>query len=377
MWGAYVHVPWCRARCPYCAFAVEPLRGEPPWRPFVDRVLRELDQRRSAFPGRPQTAFFGGGTPSRLPPRALGRVIAALAPAGEVTAEVNPEDLDEAWVAGALAAGVTRLSLGVQSFDPAVAGRLGRAHTRRRAAAAIALVRASGVPTFSIDLIFAVPGQTLAQLDADLDHVVGEGVPHVSVYGLTIEDGTRFARARARGALPAGDDDAWRAMYDRLVARLHGAGVERYEVSNFARPGHRSAHNRLYWTDAPYLGLGPSAHGYAPDGARWANVRALADYLAAADPTETAERPDARTRATDLVVSSIRAVEGLDEGHLTARTGLAFDAREVGRLIHAGLVSRDGGRLALTELGFPVCDGVAARLVDALVDAAPAAVVAQ
>jgi oxygen-independent coproporphyrinogen-3 oxidase len=309
--------------------------------------------------------FFGGGTPSRLPPRALGEIVAALdpVPGAEITAEVNPEDLDEAWVEGALTAGIDRVSLGVQSFDPAIAGRLGRAHTRKAADRALELARA--FRSRSVDLIFAVPGQAVDQLDADLDRVLAAEVPHVSIYGLTFEPGTRFERARARGRLAPVEDEAWRVMYDRLVDRLDRAGVRRYEVSNFARDGHRSAHNRLYWTDAPYLGLGPSAHGYAPDGARWVN-HDLDRYLVEADPTASSERPDPEARATDLVVSALRSVEGLDRARLASTTGLQVERGVVRSLVAAGLVREDGARLALTDAGFPLCDAVAARLVDGL-----------
>lgn len=361
-WGVYVHVPWCRVRCPYCAFYVVPDRGAPEWRPFVDRILGERDLR--AFPGRPSTLSFGGGTPSRLPPDALAVLVAGLAPTGEVSSEANPEDVTPEWLTGALAAGIDRLSLGVQSFDPAVAGRLGRLHTAREADEVCRRVAASGVRSWSVDLIFAVPGQTLADLDADLDRVLDLGAPHVSVYGLTVEDGTPFAKIGLRPA----DDDQWRAMYDRIVARLSAAGIERYEVSNFAREGHRSAHNRLYWSDAPYLGLGPSAHGYAPDGERWVNVPDLGRYLREADPTAHRERPEREQAAADYVVGALRAVEGLDLGRMRARWGLEPDPEVVARLERGGLVRAHRDRVALTDQGFPVCDAVQAALTGSWVD---------
>lgn len=362
--GAYVHVPWCRARCPYCAFAVVPGREAPDWEPFVARVLAEREAWRGSFPGRPATVYFGGGTPSRLPSEAFAALIAGLAPVSgaEITAEANPEDVDEAWLAGVVAAGVNRLSLGVQSFVPAVARWLGRGHTQRRAAEVIERVRAAGVRSFSIDLIFAVPGQTEADLDEDLAQVIHHEVPHVSLYGLTFEEGTRHGRREARGKVAAVDDEIWRARYDHLVARLQAAGLERYEVSNFARPGHRAAHNRLYWSDAPYLGLGPSAHGYLPDGERYVNRADLAEWLVAADPVASRERPSPEARFTDLVVSTLRAVEGLDLAHAARTTGLAPRPEVVQGLVRAGLVAESGGRLVLTEAGFPLCDGIVARL---------------
>ncbi|MEQ1502586.1 MAG: radical SAM family heme chaperone HemW [Myxococcota bacterium] len=358
--GVYVHVPWCRARCPYCAFAVVPGEAPPDWPPFVARVLAEYDQRR--FPGRPTTAYLGGGTPSRLPPEAIAALVAAIDASGEVTAEVNPEDLTDDWLAGAVAAGVNRVSLGVQSLTDPIARRLGRGHTSKLAEAAIDRVARSPLRTWSLDLMFAVPGQTLRDLDDDLDRVIAAGAPHVSVYGLTFEPGTRFESARARGKLVPLDDDGWRAMYDRLVERLAAAGIHRYEVSNFARDGHRSAHNRLYWTDRPYVGLGPSAHGYAPDGQRWVNVAELDPYLVLDDPTASRETPSPAARATDRLVSGLRSIDGID----LDRLGVPIDPRVIEVLVRNGLVTRTGDHLALTDAGFPVCDGIVARLVDAL-----------
>ncbi|MEZ4236141.1 MAG: coproporphyrinogen-III oxidase family protein [Myxococcota bacterium] len=363
--GVYVHVPWCRARCPYCAFAVVPGAAPPDWRPYVAKVLAEAASWAPAFPGRGATLYLGGGTPSRLPVAAIAALVAGLG-AGwdEVTVECNPEDAAPAWLDGVVAAGVTRISLGVQSTVPAVARRLGRGHTQAHAAASMARVAASGVRSWSADLMFAVPGQALGDLDRDLDALLEAGVPHVSLYGLTFEPGTRFdaARQRARGGVTPVDDDLWRAMYDRIVERLHGAGIRRYEVSNFARPGHEARHNAGYWADRPYLGLGPSAHGYAPDGTRWVNRADLADWLAADDPTASRERPDPWTRAVDRLVSGVRAAAGLELGAL----GVPVDDREVERLVTLGAIVRTGDRIALTDAGFPICDAVVGRLVDAL-----------
>jgi oxygen-independent coproporphyrinogen-3 oxidase len=367
-WGIYVHVPWCRRRCPYCAFYVEVDRGIPA-DAFADAVIAEHSAQSPAFTalGPPQTVFFGGGTPSRMPGSALARMIAAFAPASaaEITAETNPEDADDAWLAAARAAGITRISLGIQTFDAGFARMLNRACSVGEARATLARVAAAGFESWSVDLIFGLPGQTLAQLDADLDAILASGAPHVSLYGLTIEPGTPFERAAERGQLVPADPDLWRDMYDRVVERLAAAGIDRYEVSNFARAGHRSRHNRLYWTDAPYLGLGPSAHGYAPDGHRTKNAADVARYLDG-DPSPAEELPDAMAAAADLVVSALRCVEGLDRAHLARRHGVHLDDRIVRGLIRGGVLREDGERIALTDAGFPVADGVTGRVVDAL-----------
>lgn len=371
----YVHVPWCRARCPYCAFAVEPGQAPPDWPPFVARVLSERAARVDAFDpaGKPVSVYLGGGTPSRLPAEAVAALIRGIepAPGAEITIEVNPEDVRPGWLDAVVDAGVDRVSLGVQSTIAEVARRLGRGHTQARAADAMTAVSRAGLRSWSADLMFGAPDQTLDALDRDLDALVAAGAPHVSVYGLTIEPGTRFASAleAGRAAVAPADDDLWRQMYDRIVDRLGAAGLERYEVSNFARPGHASLHNRGYWSDRPYLGLGPSAHGYAPDGARWVNQAALADYLASDDPTASSERPSDRARATDALVSGMRAVEGVDLDRLRARTGLGPDPAVVARLVAGGAVEARGARLALTHAGFPIADAVIRRLVDGLAEA--------
>jgi oxygen-independent coproporphyrinogen-3 oxidase len=342
---------------------VVPGEAPPDADPFVRKVLQDR-ARESAFVGRPLPLAFGGGTPSRLPPDDLGRLVAALGPTGETSLEANPEDVTPDWLDGVLAAGVDRISLGVQSLRSHVARRLGRAHTVTQARAAMALLARSAARTWSVDLIFAVPGQTVADLGHDLDDVLDAGAPHVSVYGLTIEDGTRFATATARGRMPSVDDASWREMYDLLVGRLRAAGLERYEVSNFARPGHRSVHNGLYWSDRPYLGLGPSAHSYAPDGERWVEAADLAAWLGGDAPAR--ERPSPVVAATDLRVSGLRSVDGLALAALETRTGCTIDPEVVARLVGGGLLRPDPGHLALTDAGFPLCDGIVARLAASL-----------
>jgi oxygen-independent coproporphyrinogen-3 oxidase len=364
MHGVYVHVPWCKRRCPYCAFYVEVDRGTP-WGPFVDRVLAEHTMRAPEFGDTAATVFLGGGTPSRMPGDALRRLLDGLprAAGAEVTAETNPEDATPEWLEAALEAGVNRLSLGVQTLDPKFAHLLNRAATVREAAETLDRVGRAGFRSWSVDLIFGLPGQTLADVEADLERLLAYGPPHVSLYGLTIEPGTPFERASFE---PAGED-LWREMYDTIVARLKAVGIERYEVSNFARPGHSSAHNRLYWTDQPYMGLGPSAHGYAPDGRRWKNVADVGRYLAVADPTEESELPTGDARAMDLLVSALRGVDGVDRAHLSRTTGRRIAAEVVESLRRAGVLRVDGERIALTDAGFPLADGISARLADALV----------
>ncbi len=367
-WGCYVHVPWCRAQCPYCGFYIVPGERALAWEPFVDRVLAEHRARAPAFAGDAHTVYLGGGTPSRLPPEALARLLTNLptVPGAERSCEANPEDLTDAWLQGAIEAGIGRISLGVQTFVPHVARRLGRAHTSAQATDAARRLARAPLRSWSIDLIFAVPGQTLDDLRSDLDTILSLGAPHVSIYGLTVEPGTPFASARRRGRLPDVDPDLWRDMYDQIVSVLGGAGLQRYEISSFARAGHRCDHNALYWADRPYMGLGPGAHGYAPDGTRWHNTPDLRGYLAADTAPGRIEHPSGEVAAMDLLVAGLRGIDGVTLSRLEARTGHRPDPRIVEILIEGGLLIPDPARLALTSRGFPLADAVVDRLVRAL-----------
>ncbi len=365
-YGIYVHVPWCRGICPYCGFFVR-RADDAPYAAYVDAVLREHARRLPTFGAQPHTLYLGGGTPSRLPLAELQRLVANLPDVSHITVEANPEDIDRVWLSGILDVGVSRVSLGVQTTDTALARRLGRGHTAQVAHRAMAMVADSGLASWSADLIFGVPDQTLQQLDADLTALLDAGAPHISLYGLTIEPGTPFERATVAGRLTPLPDDLWRQMYEHLVSRLRAAGLHRYEVSNFARPGHQSAHNRLYWTDAPYMGLGPSAHGYDPTGARYENVRDVDAYLAQADPTGTSETPTGEQRAVDMLISMMRVPDGVPIGLLARRTGFVVRPSVVAALQEAGLLERTDGVLALSDSGFPVSDGVIARLATALI----------
>jgi len=340
-----------------------------PWDAFVDRVLLEHEQRRTAFAGQPRSVYLGGGTPSRMPPDLLPRLVSGLRPraGAEVTAEANPEDVTGDWLERAMEAGVNRVSLGLQTFDPRFARLLNRMSTVQQARETALRVAAAGLRSWSVDIVFALPGQGVEDLAVDLEAILEVEPPHVSLYGLTFEPGTPFERALQRGRFTPVDEEVWREMYLQIVAGLERAGLFRYEVSNFARPGHESVHNLLYWTDGPYLGLGPSAHGYAPDGTRWVNVRDVGHYLRQDDPTDTVEVPTPEQQALDLLVAVLRGRSGLDLDHLARRTGHTVPDAVIDALVARSLLVRQGTRIALSDAGFPVADAVirhlAARLV--------------
>jgi oxygen-independent coproporphyrinogen-3 oxidase len=331
----------------------------------VDRVLREYQQRSAMLGTTPTTLFLGGGTPSRLPADLLAPLLGGLGPwvaQAEVSAEVNPEDATTPWLEAALAAGINRVSLGVQTFDPQRAKLLGRAHTSPMAVDALRRIASTGFASWSADLMFAVPDQTLADLDSDLDQLLALDPPHVSLYGLTFEPSTPFEARRQAGKMTPLADGLWRDMYDHLVARLEAAGLTRYEVSNFGRPGHASAHNQHYWRGSPYLGLGPGAHGLASSGLRWVNLADPAAWMASEDPTAHQEQPSPREASMDLLLSGMRCVVGVDLNALAC----ALDGAVLDRLQEQGLLQRFEGRIALTHHAFPIADAVVIRLVEAL-----------
>ncbi len=360
MYGVYVHIPWCRIRCPYCAFNVD-ARRDIPHAAYTAALLRHWGRESGHFPGAPETVYFGGGTPSIANPDDIATVIRALAPAGEVTLEANPGGVDRERLAAFRDAGVTRLSLGVQSFTPHVAARLGRGHGVRENHAIVEDAAGAGFAAFSFDLIFGVPSQTLQDFEQDLDIALSLSPPHVSLYGLTIEEGTPFHRA----AIPTADDDLWRDMYDLAVERLAAAGLDRYEVSNFARAGARSTHNEHYWRARHWAGIGAGAHGWRPDGARTAARANPDEYVASDDPVEYAKRPDSHKLASELAWSTLRHVDGLENAQLLRWTNRRVAAPR--KLIDAGLVTDDGSVIRLTNMGFPLADAISEQLLQAMV----------
>lgn len=367
-----MHVPWCRVRCPYCAFVVEPVGsdGVPEPTRYTDAVLRQWDAVAPHYPGRPATLAFGGGTPSLHPPAELARLIRACdpLPGAEITLEANPEDVDDAWLAAVREAGVTRLSLGVQTLQAAPARLLARAHTVGVARSVLAAVAKAGFESWSLDLIFAVPGQSVGDLDRDLDAVEASGAPHVSLYGLAAEEGTPYTRSLAAGRLVAASEEAWRDAYDHARDRLGDLGLAQYEVSNHARPGHRSRHNQHYWHLTPWAGLGQAAHGRLTDGTRTVGPRTLAGFLA--DPLDWQEWSLAPclARAEELLIGCLRHVDGLDLRRLEP-LGYRLLASTLAPLQDEGLASYDGTRLALTPQGLPLADALVTHLALALTPA--------
>ncbi len=305
----YVHVPFCGRRCSYCDFAIA-VRRVTPDAEFLAAVRAEWQVRRehpawSASP-RVETLYFGGGTPSRLSPSSLAELIQMVAgdfgltADAEVTIEVNPDDVTTASAQAWRAAGVTRVSLGVQSHDAAVLEWMHRTHRAEQVAPAIGMLREAGLENISIDLIFALPDSLHRDWPRDLALTRALDPAHLSLYGLTVESHTPLGRWTARGENVATPDERYAREFLDADSELAAAGFEHYEVSNFARPGRRSRHNNSYWSGANYIGLGPSAHSHL-DGVRSWNVRDWADY-------------QARTRAGQRIEEGSERVDGGGSG---------------------------------------------------------------
>ena len=366
-WGLYVHVPWCRRRCPYCAFYVEPQR-DVPWTQFSNALLSEHEARLPFFAGSPTTVYFGGGTPSLAPPDLVAKWIGAFAGprTAEITLETNPEDVTPQWLDDIQRAGVTRLSLGLQTFHPGFAHLLNRACTIHQARQITEQVADSSFESWSMDIMFALPKQTLDDLARDLDAMLAAEPPHVSLYGLTWEPGTAFTRGLRQGRFEETSDDTWRFMYDGIVERLSKAGLEQYEVSNFAKQRHKSLHNRIYWNDRPYMALGPSAHGYEPDGVRYVNVADVDEYLSVHPPPSQREQPTPMQRAQDHLVAALRCTDGLSLKRLKERTGMVISNSAWQRAVQEGLLIQRGDRLIPATESFPVSDALVRHLASTL-----------
>jgi oxygen-independent coproporphyrinogen-3 oxidase len=383
--GIYFHVPFCERICPYCDFAVVAARtlSRADEDRYVAALLAEFAARSEAFAGRAlETLYFGGGTPSLLTPESLARLIDAARAAfpgapKEVTLEVNPSTTERARLAGFRAAGVTRLSIGVQSFDDETLRRLGRAHRAPESHATLEAARAAGFANVSLDLIFGAPGQDAADVSRDLAAALAHEPEHVSAYALTLEPGTPFARAVAADKLEVPGDDAAAEMMLGLGGALAAAGLARYEISSWARPGFESVHNRRYWQRRPVLALGLGAHSSEPPragepfGARSANERSLPAYLARIEagrcaPPEREVLAEATARS-EAVFLALRMREGLAARAFAAEFGAAprsFFAEAIDGAVAEGLLAESaGGDLALSERGWLFADDVAARFV--------------
>jgi oxygen-independent coproporphyrinogen-3 oxidase len=359
-------VPFCRHRCGYCNFTLITGRDD-----LVTDYLRaiNIEMDRLEVAHEVDTLYFGGGTPTHLTPSQLQQLARAvlrqhpLAPGYEWTVEANPADLDAAMIETLADLGVTRLSLGGQSFRPDKLHFLERDHEPRDVQQALALARSKRMQV-ALDLIFATPGESLAQWAHDVEQAIQLDPSHVSTYGLTFESGTTFWSRRAQGELVECDEELQRDMYALAIDRLTAAGFEHYEVSNFAKPGCRSRHNQVYWSGDGYFAYGPGAARYI-NGVRETNHRSTTTYLkrvlSGQSPVEEAEELPPNARARELLVFSLRRMDGVLRSSFYERTGFHIDElieRPLQKFVELRLLADDGERIKLTREGLFVSDAI-------------------
>ncbi|TGD97610.1 radical SAM family heme chaperone HemW [Methylobacterium nonmethylotrophicum] len=374
--GVYLHWPFCAAKCPYCDFNSHVRHSRPDQARWRAAFAREIAHAARLAPGRTVTSIFlGGGTPSLMEPATVGALLDAVAgawsvaPDAEITLEANPTSVEAERFRGYRAAGVNRVSLGVQALDDAALKALGRLHSTAEALRAVETA-ASHFDRYSFDLIYARPDQTPQAWARELREAIARAAEHLSLYQLTIEEGTPFHGLAAAGKLTVPDDDTARALYDVTQEVCAAAGLPAYEISNHARPGAESRHNLLYWRYGEYAGIGPGAHGrlVLPEGRTGtATERSPEAWLARAEgeghgivETEALSPGD---QADEFLMMGLRLREGIDPARYHALSGRPLDPGRVAGLVAAGLVARTAeGRLAATPKGAPVLNAVVAEL---------------
>jgi oxygen-independent coproporphyrinogen-3 oxidase len=359
----YLHVPFCARRCSYCDFAIA-VRRAVPSAAYAEAVLREwaewqgheIWEESSAV----ETVYFGGGTPSRLEPGAIARILDRIAadravdPSAEMTLEANPDDVTESGAEAWRRAGVNRVSLGAQSFDPAVLAWMHRTHSAERTDRAVEILRRAGIADISLDLIFGLPAELRRNWDADLTRALALRPDHLSLYGLTVEPHTPLARWTARGEVVPVDDDRYATEFLAAHAALEEAGYEHYEVSNYSRPGRRARHNSAYWRRAPFVGIGPSAHSGWRNRRQW-NLREWVAYeraVSAGRPTVAGnEVLDEDAIELEKLYLGLRTRDGYPMERLPDATATEW--------VESGWAAISEGRVRLTPEGWLRLDALA------------------
>ncbi|TLY12923.1 MAG: radical SAM family heme chaperone HemW [Nitrospirae bacterium] len=371
--GLYLHVPFCKARCSFCAFYLQIYR-EDRTRSFLNSLRHEIDLHvtLNSLNRRPlHTVYFGGGTPTTLSSNELSSVLEQirhlfeLQEHAEVTLEAHPDTVTEDGLRSLVHAGFNRISFGVQSMDAAELVRIGRRTPPHAAGIAVEAARSAGFVNINLDLIYGLPGQTMESWRSTLEETIDLQPTHLSCYALTLEEGTKLHRNLREGHSDEPDADLQNAMEAEAVRRLASAGFERYEISNYSRPGYACRHNQLYWRGEEYLGLGPSAQSYL-DGCRFGNVDDLQAYHRALEsgnlPIQGRERltPDQRRR--EAIVFGLRLIEGIDLGILQETTDRTWE-QVLDRLMDQGLLEELAGRVRMTERGRRFADSIAVELL--------------
>jgi len=363
MAGIYIHIPFCRRRCLYCDFfSTTQLsrRSE-----YVDALLKEIAQRKDEAGEPILTIYIGGGTPSTLTANDIQRILQAIGIEGknEITMELNPGDATPEYMQALRQAGIQRLSIGIQSFQDELLQRIGRRHNAAQAVAAVHMAQEAGFDNLSIDLIYALPGQTMSQWESDITTALSLNVQHISTYGLMYEEGTPLTRMRDNGQITPMDEETEIAMYDTLCDRLKQAGFVHYEVSNFALPGYEAKHNSNYWNGTPYIGIGAGAHSYIGRTRSW-NPDDLDAYIRGIR-TGTLQRESELLTKRDLynerIMLGLRTNRGIPDGQPTVNRQ-SYATRE--ELCRDGLLRKTpDGRLVATQKGLHVLNRIIEKLM--------------
>lgn len=368
MAGIYIHIPFCKQRCSYCAFYSTTLYNIK--ERYVDAICKELVMRKGYAGGETiETIYLGGGTPSTLPMELFGKIcntIYATYPVSEnpeVTIECNPDDLTHEFLTQLKQLPFNRISMGIQSFNDAQLKRLGRRHNAEKARQAVANAREAGYDNISIDLIFALPGSTIAEWEHDLESAIALHPDHISAYNLTYEEGTPLHRMMKEGALSELSEEENLAQFHMLIEKFKEAGYRHYEISNFARPGHESRHNSSYWNDTAYIGCGAAAHSYNETSRQW-NIADIKEYIKGIEngkPVFEIEHLSEEEQYNDTILTRLRTATGIPLEWMKER----FSSKLNSYMLHAaekeislGNMKKEKRHLSLTEKGIFISDAV-------------------
>lgn len=372
MAGIYIHIPFCKQRCLYCAFYSSTLHSRQ--QEYCDALCRELQMRRNYIIGIVDTVYFGGGTPSTLTCGQLQMILDTikrnytLSPSAEITIEANPDDLTPEYLTTLRSLSFNRLSMGIQSFDDTQLKALGRRHTAERARQAVEDARVAGFNNISIDLMFALPSSTHAQWQESIQQAISLHPTHISAYNLTYEEETPLYRALQQGKINAIDEDENLKQFETLIYTLSAAGYRHYEISNFALPGYESRHNSSYWHDIPYLGCGASAHSYNGKERSWnvADIELYIRGIETGNPDFEIEHLSENERYNDAIVTRLRTADGLPlEWFREKFSNKLYDylCRNIAPHIDNGTLQESNGCVSLTREGIFISDSIMRDLI--------------
>lgn len=373
MAGIYIHIPFCKQRCNYCAFYSTTLYNIR--ERYVDALCKEIAMRKEYAANAPiETIYFGGGTPSTLTLEQLHKIcntiydVQSVSPTAEVTIECNPDDLTPDFLARLKKLPFNRISMGVQSFNDTQLKRLGRRHNADKARQAVRNARDAGYDNISIDLIFALPGSTIAEWEHDLESAIALRPDHLSAYNLTYEEGTPLHSALERGDFTELSEEENVEQFQMLITKLKEAGYRHYEISNFALPGRESRHNSSYWNDTPYIGCGAAAHSYNGTSRQW-NIADIQEYIKGIEsnnPHFEIEELTEEERYNDTILTRLRTAKGLPLAWIKERFSEKFNnymLRSAEKEIALGNLKEEDGSLSLTEKGIFISDAVIRELI--------------